>query len=115
MAAAFHLTPIGAGKMLLEPGPALDPSDPALLIQEILALLQQKNVRILFYDLGRIPIIDTLYYDWLCLLARACAAAAISMTVIRMQATAACALSLYMNASPPFDCAMDTENPGIRP
>ncbi|MDY0164450.1 hypothetical protein, partial [Desulfobotulus sp.] len=96
---------------LLEPDMALDPSSPEILIPEILHALQQKNARILFYDLSRIPIIDTLYYDWLCLLARACAAAAITMTVIRMQPTAACSLAHYITEAPPFGCAMDTEIP----
>lgn len=110
MTADIHLTPIGSGKVLLEPGIGLDPSDTEGLIPEILDQLRRKNAVSLFYDLSRIPVIDTLYYDWLCFLARACSASAISMTVIRMQPTAACSLSLFITQDPPFACALDTEH-----
>ncbi|MCW7752791.1 hypothetical protein OOT00_02180 [Desulfobotulus sp. H1] len=111
MIPGVHLTPIGSARFLLEPGPGMDPSEPGNLIPEIIQILQRHKARFLFYDLAGTPVIDTLYYDWLCQLSRSCAAAAISMTVIRMPPSAACSLASHILAPPPFACALDTESP----
>ncbi|TWI77329.1 hypothetical protein LZ24_00133 [Desulfobotulus alkaliphilus] len=113
MVTGIHMTPIEKGRFLLEPDTALDPSDPDRLITEILGELQKKNTRVIFYDLSRTPVIDTIYYEWLCLLAKSCSAAAITMTVIRMPPTAACSLASHMKSSPPFACALDTQSPPL--
>lgn len=98
----MHLTEIGQGVFLLEPSRSLDISASDKLVVAVLARLQQAQANKLYYDLAALPLIDPLYYQWLNMLARACRAVNVAMTCIRMQPTAAFALSSYMEGSPDF-------------
>lgn len=98
----LHLTEIGRGVFLLEPSRSLDISGRDELVVAVLARLQQGEAGQLYYDLAGLPLIDPLYYQWLNMLARACGAVNVTMTCIRMQPTAAFALSSYMDGSPDF-------------
>jgi rsbT antagonist protein RsbS len=98
----YHLTPIGGGRYLLEPSSALDISSSETLLEEILQRLQRGKAQKLYYDLADLPLIEARYYQWLNMLARACCAVNVAMACIRMQPTAAYALSSYMESSPDF-------------
>ncbi|MDP2785218.1 MAG: hypothetical protein Q8O38_11590 [Sulfurimicrobium sp.] len=98
----LHLTQIGCGSFLLEPSRSLDISSGDELLVEILQRLQQAKASTLYYDLAELPLIEPRYYRWLNMLARACRAVNVSMACIRMQPTAAFALSSYMEGSPDF-------------
>jgi rsbT antagonist protein RsbS len=98
----LHLTQIGRGSFLLEPSRSLDISSGDELLVEILQRLQQAKASTLYYDLAELPLIEPRYYRWLNMLARACRAVNVSMACIRMQPTAAFALSSYMEGSPDF-------------
>lgn len=98
----YHLTPIGGGRFLLEPSPALDISSSETLLEEILQRLQRGKACKMYYDLANLPLIEPRYYHWLNMLARACSAVNVTMACIRMQPTAAFALSSYMEGSPDF-------------
>lgn len=98
----YHLTPIGSGRFLLEPSPALDISSSEDLVEEILQRLQRGKACKLYYDLANLPLIEPRYYQWLNMLARACCAVNVVMACIRMQPTAAYALSSYMEGTPDF-------------
>lgn len=102
----LHLTPIGQGRYLLEPGRSLDIGQQAELIERILGRLQQGGGTLLYYDLGELPLIDTAYYAWLDGLARACTAINVRMVCVRMLPTAAFALSHLIQAPPAFDTAL---------
>lgn len=98
----FHLTPIGGGRFLLEPSSSLDISSSEELLEGILQRLQRGKACKLYYDLANLPLIEPRYYHWLNMLARACRAINVIMVCIRMQPTAAFALSSYMEGSPDF-------------
>lgn len=98
----YHLTPIGSGRFLLEPAPALDISSSEELLEGILQRLQRNKACKLYYDLANLPLIEPRYYLWLNMLARACRAVNVAMVCIRMQPTAAFALSSYMEGNPDF-------------
>lgn len=98
----YHLTPIGGGRFLLEPSLALDISSSEELIEELLQRLQRGKACKLYYDLANLPLIEPRYYQWLNMLARACCAVNVVMACIRMQPTAAFALSGYMEGEPDF-------------
>lgn len=98
----YHLTPIGCGRFLLEPSVALDISSSEDLLEEILQRLQLGKASKLYYDLANLPLIEPRYYQWLNMLARACCAVNVVMACIRMQPTAAYALSSYMEGTPDF-------------
>lgn len=98
----MHLTEIGRGVFLLEPSRSLDIGNRDELVVMVLNRLQQTQAERLYYDLASLPLIDPLYYHWLNLLARACRAVNVTMVCIRMQPTAAFALSSYMEGSPDF-------------
>jgi len=51
MAEGIHLTPIGDGNVLLEPGEGLDPSNPEALVAPVLEFLQNNQAQRLVYDL----------------------------------------------------------------
>ena len=59
MIEGVHLTPIGKGNVLLEPG------EPNLLIAPILELLLRNEARRLVYDLKNVRLVDSIYYAWL--------------------------------------------------
>lgn len=98
----MHLTEIGRGVFLLEPSRSLDISAQDELVVAVLARLQQADASKLYYDLAGLPLIEPLYYQWLNMLARACRAVNVAMSCIRMQPTAAFALSGYMEGPPDF-------------
>jgi len=98
----LHLTQIGRENFLLEPSRALDIGIGDELVVEILQRLQQARASTLYYDLADLPLIEPHYYRWLNMLARACRAVNVAMVCIRMQPTAAFALSHYMQGMPDF-------------
>ena len=107
MAEGIHLTPIGDGNVLLEPGEGLDPSNPDALVAPVLEFLQNNQARRLVYDLKTVRLIDAVYYTWLTKLSATCRIANVEMVTVNMQPAAAYALSLMLNNSPSFTCALD--------
>lgn len=107
MIEGMHLTPIGDGNVLLEPGEGLDPSNPEALLAPILEFLQRNEARRLVYDLKNVRLIDSVYYAWLIKLSAACRIANVEMVTVNMQPAAAYALSLVLDKSPPFTCVLD--------
>lgn len=107
MAEGIHLTPIGDGNVLLEPGEGLDPSNPEALVAPVLDFLQHNEARRLVYDLKSVRLIDEVYYAWLTKLSATCRIANVEMVTVNMQPAAAYALSLALSKSPPFTCALD--------
>ena len=107
MTEGIHLTPIGDGNVLLEPGEGLDPGNPEALLAPVLEFLQHNDARRLVYDLKKVRLIDEVYYAWLTKLNATCRIANVEMVTVNMQPAAAYALSLTLNQSPPFTCALD--------
>jgi rsbT antagonist protein RsbS len=107
MVEGIHLTPIGDGNVLLEPGEGLDPGNPESLLAPILEFLQRNEARRLVYDLKSVRLIDEFYYRWLTKLSATCRIANVEMVTVNMQPAAAYALSLLLSDSPPFSCALD--------
>jgi rsbT antagonist protein RsbS len=107
MIEGIHLTPIGDGNVLLEPGEGLDPSTPESMVAPVLEFLQRNEARRLVYDLKSVRLIDEVYYAWLTKLDATCRIANVEMVTVNMQPAAAYALSLTLNQSPPFTCALD--------
>lgn len=105
----LHLTAIGSGRFLLEPGAGLDISRRDELIDSILARLQEGEASLMYYHLGGQPLIDEAYYDWLDTLARACIAVNVRMVCVHMQPTAAFGLSHFLKAPPAFDSALSVD------
>lgn len=107
MIEGIHLTPIGDGNVLLEPGEGLDPSNPEALLAPVLEFLQGHQACRLVYDLKNVRLIDEIYYGWLTKLSSTCRVANVEMVTVNMQPAAAYALSLTLNGSPPFRCALN--------
>ena len=107
MAEGIHLTPIGDGNVLLEPGEGLDPSNPGALVAPVLEFLQNNDARRLVYDLKNVRLIDEVYYTWLTKLNATCRIANVEMVTVNMQPAAAYALSLTLKDPTPFTCALD--------
>ena len=107
MIEGIHLTPIGDGNVLLEPGEGLDPSNPESLVAPVLEFLQRNEARRLVYDLKSVRLIDEVYYIWLTKLSDTCRIANVEMVTVNMQPAAAYALSLALNKAPHFTCALD--------
>jgi rsbT antagonist protein RsbS len=107
MIEGIHLTPIGDGNVLLEPGEGLDPSNPEALLAPVLDFLQHHETRRLVYDLKSVRLIDEVYYAWLIQLNATCRIANVEMVTVNMQPAAAYALSLALDKSPPFTCALN--------
>ena len=107
MIEGMHLTPIGDGNVLLEPGEGLDPSNPETPLAQVLEFLQRNEARRLVYDLKNVRLIDSVYYTWLVKLSAACRVANVEMVTVNMQPAAAYALSLTLDKSPPFTCVLD--------
>ncbi len=107
MAEGIHLTPIGDGNVLLEPGEGLDPSSPEALVAPVLEFLQHNEARRLVYDLKNVRLIDEVYYTWLTNLNATCRIANVEMVTVNMQPAAAYALSLTLDKPAPFTCALD--------
>lgn len=111
----MHLTPLGDGAVLLEPTEGMDPSDPDGYVEALVGYLQERAAVRLIYDLGEVPVIDDLYYDWLTALSRACGVAGVAMVVANIQPPAAFALAQRLTADPPFECALDVDRARSRP
>ena len=107
MIEGIHLTPIGDGNVLLEPGEGLDPSNPEALLAPVLEILQNHGAIRLVYDLKSVRLIDEIYYAWLTKLNATCRVANVEMVTVNMQPAAAYALSLALDKSPPFTCALN--------
>jgi rsbT antagonist protein RsbS len=109
MTQGMHLTPIGDGNVLLEPGAGLDPSDPAAYLIPVLEVLQTNAACRLLYDLKNVPLLDKIYYEWLAALHTACRISGIELVTVNMQPEAAFALSHLLSGPPPFQCARDVD------
>lgn len=109
MIQGMHLTPIGDGNVLLEPGTGLDPADPAAYLVPVLQVLQAHSARRLLYDLKNVPLLDEVYFRWLTALHGACRISGIDLVTVNMQPEAAFALSHLLTGPPPFVCARDVD------
>ena len=107
MVEGIHLTPIGDGNVLLEPGEGLDPSSPENLVAPVLEFLIRNEARRLVYDLKNVRLIDGVYFTWLSKLSSTCRIANVEMVTVNMQPAAAYALSLTLDKPTPFTCALD--------
>jgi anti-anti-sigma regulatory factor len=106
----MHLTPIGDGKVLLEPGEGLDPTDPDAYLEPLLDFLQRRGARVLIYDLKNVPLIDRTYLDWLRSVEALCRVGGVSLVAVSMRPSAAYALALAMDGPVPFSCALDVDS-----
>ena len=102
-----HLTSVGDGKVLFEPGPAMDPTDCEGEIKETLAFLREQRASLLYYDMGKVMFIDNVYYKWLLMLHDACSIFGARMIAVNVIPTAACSLSNILDSDPPFSCAQE--------
>ena len=109
MVQGMHLTPLGDGSVLLEPGEGLDPADPDAYLEPLVGFLQGQAANRLIYDLGEVGVIDELYYDWLVRLSRACRVTGVQVVAANIHPPAAFALAQRLTADPPFDCALDVD------
>ena len=109
MSLPMHLTPIGDGGVLLEPGDGLDPGAPDLYLEEVIAMLQGHATRRLFYDLRQVAVIDHVYYRWLNALFRTCRVVGIELVAVNMRPATAFALTQIMTTSAPFRCALNVD------
>ena len=110
MIEGIHLTPIGDGNVLLEPGEGLDPGNPEAMVAPVLDFLQHNEARRLVYDLKSVRLIDEVYYSWLTKLSATCRIANVEMVTVNMQPAAAYALSLTLKGPTPFSCALNIHN-----
>lgn len=101
--------------MLLEPGEGLDPTDPDAYLVPLLRNLQQVGARRLIYDLGKLPVVDTVYYTWLKNLARSCRVVGVTLIGANLRPEAAFALSTRLAEDPPFPCARDVDRARLLP
>ncbi len=112
MIKGMHLTPIGEGKVLLEPGDGLDPSDPDAYLVPLAELLQQTHARCLLYDLKNVALVDPVYYQWLLRVHGICRIAGIEMVTVNMRPATAYGLALTLKETPPFSSALDVHAAG---
>jgi len=105
----LHLTQIGSGDFLLDPSKSLNISERDRLIVSIVEYLLRVRAERLYYDLSDLALIDQLYYGWLDALARAAQAVNVKMICIRMQPTAAFALSKFLHKMPVFQTALEIQ------
>lgn len=110
MIEGMHLTPIGDGNVLLEPGEGIDPANHDAYLTSLLEYLQQHNAQRLLYDLKNIRIIDSVYYRWLTALNSLCRISGIELITVNMRPAAAYALALMLDKPPPFNCALDIDS-----
>ncbi len=108
----MHLTPIGGGKVLLEPGDGLDPSNPDDYLMEVAEALSELGARQLLYDLKNVPLIDEIYYDWLRHLHSLCRISGVELVAVNMPPAAAYALAMTLKETPPFTCALNVDSVG---
>ena len=105
----MHLTPIGHGNVLLEPKEGLDPSNPDAYLPKLMAFLQKAKAQRLLYDLTSLPLVDSVYYEWLKDVHRLCQIAGVKLIAVSMRPTAAYALAIASKEPPPFACARDVD------
>ena len=110
MIEGMHLTPIGDGNVLLEPGEGIDPGNHDAYLTSLLEYLQQHNAQRLLYDLKSIRIIDSVYYRWLTALYTHCRISGIELITVNMRPAAAYALAIMLDKPPPFNCALDIDS-----
>ncbi len=102
-----HLTSIGYGKVLFEPGPAMDPTDSEGEIKETLEFLRKQGASLLYYDMSKVMLIDRVYYKWLCVMHDACRIFGAKMIAVNVRPTAASSLSNILDSDPPFPSAQE--------
>ncbi len=113
-----HLTLLGEGEALFEPL-ALDLAACERQLPDLLQQLRDRRVRLLWYDLSSIALIDAVHLDYLNRLASACRATAVRLVVVNMQPAAAFALAgMYPEKRPCFETALGVGTvivqPGVR-
>jgi anti-anti-sigma regulatory factor len=114
MIEGMHLTPIGDGNVLLEPGEGIDPGNHDIYLTSLLEYLQQHNAQRLLYDLKNVRIIDSVYYRWLTALSSLCRISGIELITVNMRPAAAYALAIMLDKPPPFCCALDIDSTRMR-
>ena len=105
----LHLTQIGSGDFLLDPSKSLNIRERDGLIVSITEYLLRMRAARLYYDLSDLALIDQLYYSWLDALARATQVINVRMICIRMQPTAAFALSKFLDEMPVFQTELEIQ------
>ena len=111
----MHLTPLGDGDVLIEPGEGFDPTDPDTYTEPLLRWLQEQRATRLIYDLGNVALLDRVYYAWLLRLSRLCRLGDVELVVVNMRPAAAFALARILEGPPPFLCALDVDRARARP
>ncbi|MDY0131438.1 MAG: hypothetical protein RBR53_02105 [Desulforegulaceae bacterium] len=106
----FNLTKLGSSSLLMEPYDNLDPLCPGPMIETISNSLFKTPVPKLYYDLNKILIIDEVYYDWLCMLSKACSIFQTKLIAINIKPSAAISLSSFINKKPPFETEVEMSN-----
>ena len=106
----MHLTAIGHGKVLLEPTEGLDPGDPDAYLLDLAEHLKTLHAGKLLYDLGSVPVIDGVYYEWLLKLNAMCTISGVELVAVNMNPAAAFALANTLKENPPFACALDVDS-----
>ncbi|MHB1951673.1 MAG: STAS domain-containing protein [Acidiferrobacteraceae bacterium] len=106
----MHVTPIGSGALLAEPGDALDPGAPEQYLDELAALIRRHGARTFFYDLQHVPVVDQVYYEWLVSIHRLCSLLGAEFVPLHIRPAAAFALTRLLSAPPPFRCVAEVDN-----
>lgn len=112
MSDPWHLTAIGLGAFLFEPGEGLDPQAADAYLESLMAGLRSHRARFLFYDVKEVAIIDDPYYRWLTRLYHACRLVSIDFQVVHIRPETAYALSGWLPALPPFRCLREIDHGG---
>ncbi len=102
--AGFRLTPLGGGRVLLEPGFGVNPGGaPDPIIDSVLERLSGREVVTLYYDLAGVEVVDSTYLGYLNRLARACRTVGVRMVCIHLRPATAFALAGLLTAPPEFE------------
>jgi rsbT antagonist protein RsbS len=111
----LRVTPLGEAQVLLEPGEALDPSQPDEHLAELYTRLRDLGAQRLICDLGSLPVIDPVYYHWLDRLAALCRVGGLEMVAVNLRPAAAYALARQLDDAPAFACERSVERARRRP
>lgn len=95
---------------MLEPGEGLDPGSPDEYLEDILEFMNRYNTCRLVYDLQNTPVLEEVYYAWLCRVNAVCRLNGAQMVVVSVRPATAFALAIMLDHSPPFHCARDVDN-----
>lgn len=110
MTVPMHVTPIGSGALLAEPGDALNPATPERYLDRLAALIRQHGAHTFFYDMEHVPVIDPVYYDWLVAVHRMCVLLGAEFVPLHIRPAAAFALTRLLTGPTPFRCVAEVEH-----